>query len=77
MFHFCSTQITMVASSIASNIAIVFTFLVGFLLYLGKLQFVMKMLAARTHVNVFNHSLALCLSVSGDEKNMTLHAIYD
>ena len=52
--------------AIATNIAIVLMFLVGFLLYLAKLRFVMKILAAKTHVNVFNHSLALCLVTSGD-----------
>ena len=59
-------QRPMVASSIAFNIAIVFTFLVGFILYIAKVKFVMKILEARTQVKVFNHSLALCLLVSGD-----------
>ena len=53
--------------AIATNIAIVLMFLVGFLLYLIKFRFVMKILAAKTHVNVFNHSLALCLVTSGDQ----------
>ena len=52
--------------AIATSIAIVLMFLVGFLLYLFKFRFVMKILAAKTHVNVFNHSLALCLVASGD-----------
>ena len=56
----------MVASYVASNVAIVLAFLLGFLLYIAKLKFVMKILEARTQVKVFNHSLALCLLVSGD-----------
>ena len=67
-----STQITMDAS----HIAIVLTFLVGFVLYLGKLQFVIKLLAAKSHVNVFNHSLAICLFASGEKKILaTLFAL--
>ena len=50
-----------------SNIAILLTFLVGLLLYFAKLQFVTKILAAKTQVNVFNHSLALCLFASGEK----------
>ena len=52
------------------NIAIVLTFLAGFLLYLAKLRVVIKILAAKTQVNVFNHSLALCLFASGGERNI-------
>ena len=54
----------------SSNIAIVLTFIVGVLLYLAKLRFLMKILAAKTQVNVFNHSLALCLFASGGERNI-------
>ena len=50
-----------------STIAIICAFMAGILLYILKLKFALKILTAKTHVKVFNHSLALCLFVSGDD----------
>ena len=59
------------SAMMVTNIAIPLPFLVGFLLYLAKLRFAMSILAARTQVNVFNQSLALCLFASGEERNIS------
>ena len=50
-----------------STIAIIWAFMAGILLYILKLKFALKIWTAKTHVKVFNHSLALCLFVSGDD----------
>ena len=54
------------SSSLSSTIAIILAFLIGILLYILKFKFALKIWIAKTHVKVFNHSLALCLFVSGD-----------
>ena len=51
--------------SMSSTIAIILAFLIGILLYILKFKFALKIWIAKTHVKVFNHSLALCLFVSG------------
>ena len=55
------------SSSLSSTIAIILAFLIGILLYILKFKFALKIWIAKTHVKVFNHSLALCLFVSGDK----------
>ena len=55
------------SSSLSSTIAIILAFLVGILLYILKFKFALKIWIAKTHVKVFNHSLALCLFVSMEE----------
>ena len=54
------------SSSLSSTIAIILAFLIGILLYILKFKFALKIWIAKTHVKVFNHSLALCLFVSGN-----------
>ena len=48
--------------------ATVLAFLAGFLILVAKIKFVRKVLAAKVDVNIFNHTLALCLIASGNKR---------
>ena len=48
--------------------ATVLAFLAGFLILVAKIKFVRKVLAAKVDVNIFNHTLALCLIASGKQE---------
>ena len=48
--------------------ATILAFLAGFLILVAKIKFVRKVLAAKVDVNIFNHTLALCLIASGKQE---------
>ena len=48
------------------NVALIISIIIFSVILLAKGRFICKILKARTDVNVFNHSIALCLAVSGD-----------
>ena len=47
-------------------LATILAFLVGFLIFVAKIKFVQKIVAAKADVDILNHTLALCLVVSGE-----------
>ena len=49
-----------------NSIALTISVVTSFGILLAKGRFIYRILKARTDVNVFNHSIALCLAVSGD-----------
>ena len=51
-------------------LGIIFAFIVGFFVFVAKLQFVQKLLAAKVDVNTFNLSLALCFVASGENVSL-------
>ena len=51
-------------------VPIILALLVTILLLVAKIKFILKMSKARTDVNVFNNSFALCLSASGCSENL-------
>ena len=48
-----------------NSIALTISVVTSFGILLAKGRFIYKILKARTDVNVFNHSIALCFAVSG------------
>ena len=59
-------------SDIRVVLGITFAFIVGFFVFVGKIQFVQKILAAKVDANVFNLSLALCFVASGENNSLFL-----
>ena len=51
-------------------LGIIFAFIVGFFVFVAKIQFVQKILAANVDVNTFNLSLALCFVASGENVSL-------
>ena len=47
--------------------------LAGLFILVAKLQFVRRVLAAKSDVNLFNYTLALCLLASGERKQCFLN----
>ena len=54
-------------SKILVLLGITFAFVVGFFVFVAKINFVRKIFAAQVDVNVFNHTLALCFVASGEK----------
>ena len=48
------------------NVLVIFSFLTGLAILVAKARFIHRILKANTDVSVFNHSIALCLAVSGE-----------
>ena len=48
------------------TLATILAFLVGFRIFVAKIKFVQKIVAAKVDVDILNHTLALCLVVSGE-----------
>ena len=46
----------------------ILAFLAGFFLLVAKVKFVLKVLSAKADVDIFNHTLALCLVSSGERE---------
>ena len=46
----------------------ILAFLAGFFVLVAKVKFVLKVLAAKADVDIFNHTLALCLVSSGERE---------
>ena len=46
-------------------LATILAFLAGFFIFVAEVKFVLQVLAAKADVSIFNHTLALCLLVSG------------
>ena len=59
-------------SDIPVVLGIIFAFIVGFFVFVAKIQFVQKILAAKVDANVFNLSLALCFVASGENNSLFL-----
>ena len=55
-------------------LGIIFAFIVGFFVFVAKIRFVKRIIAAKVDINVFNLTLALCFVASG--KNYSLTAIW-
>ena len=47
------------------GLATFFAFLVGFFIFVAKIMFVQRVLAAKADVNIFNYTFALSLVASG------------
>ena len=47
------------------GLATFLAFLVGFFIFVAKIMFVQRVIAAKADVNIFNHTLALSLVASG------------
>ena len=66
---FCSIILAPILFHVANMLwATVLAFLAGFLILVAKIKFVRKVLAAKVDVNIFNHTLALCLIASGKQE---------
>ena len=48
------------------NVGLIFSFLVCLVILVAKARFIHRILKANTDVNVFNHSIALCFTLSGE-----------
>ena len=46
--------------------ATILAFLIGLFIFVAKIKFVRRVVAARTDVDIFNNTLALCLVASGE-----------
>ena len=46
-------------------LGIIFAFIVGFFVFVAKIRFVKRIIAAKVDINVFNLTLALCFVASG------------
>ena len=51
-------------------LATILAFLVGFLIFVAKIKFVQRIVAAKADVDIFNKTLALCLVASGETKQL-------
>ena len=66
---FCNIILAPILFHVANMLwATVLAFLAGFLILVAKIKFVRKVLAAKVDVNIFNHTLALCLIASGNKR---------
>ena len=52
--------------------ATLLAFLAGFFILVAKIKFARTVLAAKADVNIFNHTLALCLIASGNKREKGL-----
>ena len=51
------------------NVAVILSFLICLALLVAKTRLIHRILKAKTDVNVFNHSIALCFAMSGETFN--------
>ena len=66
----------MMLSSLATTfVPVIVALLVTIALLVFKIKFILKMSKARTDVNVFNNSFALCLLASGCTEKLDLDLI--